>query len=334
MNKISKNLFVLRKVYEHYRYLKPFAKRNRAKGAGSGFMPITVFAEPRGGSTWLGEIFNKLPQSLLVSEPMFLIPGYKELKKVDFTFNQYIPENTEWPEAEEFFGKLFNMQVHSLSSLRIYFHNKTLKNIADTKYVIYKDVNSNMLLPWITSKFQINPVYLIRHPCAVIASQLKYKHWDYIQKDVRAYFPVTYARHNDLFEEFSDIISDIRTPEERMAAEWAIHNIVPLRHPANDSRWITVAYEKLLTDPEHELIRVFNRLGVEMPESILSEISTPSMTTVQSSRENILSGNQLGSWKHYLRKDQVKTIIKTINRFGISFYDESPEPDYSSLFVR
>jgi hypothetical protein len=323
-----------KKVYEYYRYIRPFTKKNRSLDNLNSNTNISVFSEPRGGSTWVGEILCKIPNSILVFEPMFLMPAYREIKKVNFCFNQYIPENADWPEAEEYFRQLYNREIGSLSAFRIYYHNDNLANIASAKYFIYKDVNSNMLLPWLTKRFNINPIYILRHPCAVIASQLKYKHWDYILKDVKAYFPDPQNRYKEIYTQYQDIIDTITKPEERLAAEWALHNIIPVSHEENDRRWITVSYEKLYKDPEPSLTRIFNRLNIEIPGEILTEITRPSITTIDESRTNIKAGNQLESWKRSLSSTQVKNILRIVNEFGIDFYDESPEPDYSKIYRR
>jgi hypothetical protein len=331
---IKKKKYLLKKIYEYYRYVRPYAARKKAGKYAQQVTNISIFSEPRGGSTWMADLFSKLPQSTLISEPMYIIPAYEELKDVQFAFNQYIPENAVWPEATEYFRKLYNQEIGSLSSLRLYYGNENLCTIDNSRYFIYKDVNSNMLLPWITRQFNVNPIYLLRHPCAVIASQLKYRHWDYIQNDIKAYFPDPKDRYKDMYEIYHDIIDKISKPEERLAAEWALHNVVPLKHPENNQRWITVSYEQLYKQPESELNRIFQRLQIDMPAEILSAIKKPSGTTIHSSRSTIDNGNQLTTWKQSLEPAQVKNILKIVNEFGISLYDESPEPDYAKVYVQ
>jgi hypothetical protein len=190
-----------------------------------------------------------------------------------------------------------------------------------------------MLLPWLTGKFEINPVYVIRHPCAVIASQLKFGHWDYILKDVKAYFPNPADRFKEIYLQYQDIIDSITRPEERLAAEWALHNSVPIKHPLNDIRWISVAYEKLYKDPESELDRIFYRLKIPMPTSILPNISSPSVSTRGNSTAKIRSGQQLESWRKSLDDRQVRNILRILKEFKMDFYDESPEPDYQRIYA-
>jgi Sulfotransferase family len=331
--KIKRTGFIINKAYEYYRYLLPFTKSNKGKEQMSSNKIVSIFSEPRSGSTWLSDIFCRLPDSMLIWEPMFIFPPYPEMKDIKFCFHQYIPENAEWPEAEEFFRKLYNMEVGSRQSFRLYALNKTLKNIASTNYFIYKDCCSDMLLPWLTRKFDVNPIYVIRHPCAVIASQLKYKHWDYILKDVKAYFPDPDSLHKEIYYQYQDIIDTITRPEERLAAEWALHNSVPIKHPLNDIRWVTVSYEKLYKEPESELHRIFGRLDIGMPENVLAGIRKPSKTSRGNSKENIQSGNQLESWRQSLSSGQITNIMNILKEFKMDFYDESTEPDYQRIYA-
>jgi hypothetical protein len=43
------------------------------------------------------------------------------------------------------------------------------------------------------------------------------------------------------------------------------------------------------------------------------------------------SSRQLPKWKRTLGEDQVHRILAVVDRFGLDFYDEDPEPDYRKL---
>ncbi len=310
----------VKKVLEYIRYIRPFAKDKEPK---NNITDISIFSEPRSGSTWLAELFCQLPKSIYIYEPLFLIPSYSEIKELGLCFNQFIPEDVEWKEVEEFFRKLYAKEICSFSSLRLYYHNSDLRSIKSAKNFIYKDVNSSMLLPWLTKRFSINPIYIIRHPCAVIASQMKFGNWDYIQKDVKAYFPNPADRFKEIYEIYSDIIKNIRLPEERLAAEWAMHTSVPINHPDNNKRWITLSYEKIYQNPLDELSKVFDRLAIQMPSNFLDLIRVPSKTAIKSSVTSITEGTQLESWKKSLSKEQINNINNIVKQFNMDIYDSS-----------
>ena len=63
---------------------------------------ISLFCDPRGGSTWLAETLNTIAYSTIIDEPLHL-KNMKSLQKMDFSWRQYIPEDADWPEATSFF---------------------------------------------------------------------------------------------------------------------------------------------------------------------------------------------------------------------------------------
>src|SRR5690349_13836871 len=80
---------------------------------------ILVFSNPRGGSTWMAEILNEIPKSVVVWEPLFKTK-LKGFSNLDFHWHQPIPAGTIWPEARAEFKKLLNRENLALS---LYFKN-------------------------------------------------------------------------------------------------------------------------------------------------------------------------------------------------------------------
>jgi hypothetical protein len=319
------------KIYQHYRYIRPYARASRKKNALSSGTNISVFSSPRGGSTWVGELMCAMPDSFFVFEPLFLTPPYPEMKDVGFRWNPHIPEDTEWPEAEEYFRKLFNREVGSLRSLRIYFHNH-IPDITQAKYFIYKECNSNMLLPWLVKRFDINPIYVVRHPCAVVASQLRYKFWDRLIDNPRAPLVDETSRFKHEDSRYTDLLKVIKYPEERIALEWAFNNSLILDHPDNNVKWITVAYERMYNKPEVEINRIFGRLGLPVPAEIMKKVKNVSNSALQSSVQRIADGSQIGAWRDELGPKRVANILNILKEVGCDYYGDGLEPDYSKVY--
>src|SRR6185312_3597014 len=105
---------------------------------------------------------------------------------------------------------LYNMEIKSIRSLRLYYHNKDLSEISKSQYFVIKDVNSNMLLPWITSNFPIRPIYVVRHPCAVIASQLEYGHCEYVKRNPNMEIFPANCRYPDFYLLYKDIFDKVK----------------------------------------------------------------------------------------------------------------------------
>ncbi|HUP13947.1 MAG TPA: sulfotransferase [Niastella sp.] len=334
LQKLSRSAGVAKKVYEYYRYVVPYTFKNVKGRQLQKAKNISIFSTPRAGSTWLSHLFCAMENTLLISEPLYLDPQYPEIKKVNFPWNPYIPEQGEWPEAKEYFRQLLNHEIGasgSYKAIRLYFHNDNLKNIAHARYFIIKCVNSTALIPWLTKNFTgVNPIFLIRHPCAVVASQMQYQHWDSVNQDVA--LPILACKFDDLYKLYKDIIGKIRKPEERLAVEWAMHNCVASKHADNNKRWITTPYEKLYTQPSEEIDRIFSRLDIERTPAIDAIIRKPSISSKEHSHNTIKTGKQLEAWRNFLSQAQIRNILAMTKEFGMDFYDESPEPDYPRIY--
>jgi hypothetical protein len=94
--------------------------------------------------------------------------------------------------------------------------------------LIVKFVRANTMLPWIARTFPLRGIYfIIRHPCATIASQLATGYYSKITlkqliNEVKKVPEL--ANDKELLMRLSGINSEI----ERLAAIWAFENYIPL----------------------------------------------------------------------------------------------------------
>jgi len=306
-------------------YLDPYRKKNQYKDNLRKKDTITIFASPRGGSTWMANILMTLPGTALIYEPLFR-NAYPELSELNFDWNQHIPQSDNWPEAHEFFRKLLNRQI---VNVKIYRRNR-FRDVPKSNLFIYKIVRGNLLLPWLVDRFDVMPILLIRHPCSVVASQLNHPGWRWVDKFSKYYIPQ--GRGNAVWKPYVSIFKHIREKEEVLAAEWAMLNKYVIDHPYNNKRWITVSYEGMLINPEKELKRVFGRIGRPVPDNISGVVKHPVNTKDSLSGEFIRKGDQLEAWRHRLTGKQIERVLNTVSKFNIKFYGPEPEPDYSLIY--
>jgi len=101
-----------------------------------------------------------------------------------------------------------------------------------------------------------------------------------------------------------------------------VENANPKPYP-----WLLLTYEKLVTNGEEELQRIFNAIEMEVPESAVMRLRVPS----REARKDfpILTGeNPLDDWTKNLSKEQIRRILHLVSAFGLDFYGEGLEPDY------
>lgn len=299
--------------YQTYRKIKYFESVNN-------FDPkknIIITGCPRSGTTWLQELFCSLENTYPLFEPLYLddSPWFKEL---GFEWRQYIPEDYNWPEAKELFEKLFRGQY--LTSWMVSQTNiDLLKNV---EFLVIKEVRANSLLPWLVRQFDIKPpIYIIRHPCATIASQMKMVWKDFPQK-----FIIPETKFPELYIKYKHILKNINLTVEHLAARWCLDNIIPLNHPENNRLWITVFYENLITSPQEEIPRIFNRLNIQLPQNIWDKVNIPSAMVQQTSQLQQNKIEQLSKWKNELSEKDIETILDMLKKFEIRIYNDSIFP--------
>jgi len=322
----------LREAIQFYLYLGVLG--NRSLGSSNSKI-ISIFASPRGGSTWLAQTLNKMPNSALAWEPLFRYKKYRinygnpfaypERHQVEIGWNQYIPEGASWPDAELFFKELFNREI---VNLKLYRYND-LKSLSNASKFIFKFCFGNNLLPWLVNHFEINPVFLMRHPCAVVASQLNFSAFDWHKKNIKYNYTMN-AFGEEFYAPYRDVLDSIQTVEERLAAEWAMTVLTPIGSAQNDRKWVTLTYENLVSDPKGSLNKIFSRYDIEQPESLLDNINETSFS--KSSFGMKSDADRLGSWRKALTKKQIRLILNFTERMGVDFYSDSLEADYGKIY--
>lgn len=323
---------LLGKIYRNTYYqtvLRQLERKNAKTNNISRKSTIAVFANPRGGSTWLGEILQKgINNSALILEPLFsgvyktdgkMPTGHKpymHTKKLDFWYYQHICDNENWPEAQRFFKQLFNRELLPLS---IVYENK-LNSILKANTFIYKFCLGHLLLPWVAENFNVSSIFLVRHPGAVIASQLKHGSWKHIKNSTEYKFVLPKFRNSEYFDQYKDILEAVKKPEENLAAMWAISTLHVIKHKNNNIKWKTISYENLFLQPEKILAELFQYIGLDFSPEALRNVSTPSKTTISSSIRDLQSNKQVSKWRNYLSQQQQENIKNILNQFNVDYY--------------
>lgn len=273
---------------------------------------IIIFSDPRGGSTWITELIKRISRTAVLWEPLHL-EEVNLFKKLGFAWRQFIPESDKWEEAEKAFenmlrGKVLNHWTCYLSS--------PIDFMRAEKMVV-KLCRANALIPWLTGvfAFRFDPVYLVRHPFAVAASQMKHGSWD---KPFNGYI-IPEGRYSEFYKNHTEFLLSLETKEETLVATWCLTNMVPLSHPENNRRWITVFYENLLMDPEKEIERIFSRWGMPMPEDIIKMVRFPSATAKEKTFSRSAQ-SQLYKWKSFFDREQIERMSGVLEYFNVAHY--------------
>ena len=299
-------------VLASLRELRPYSISNTVVMSGS----------PRGGTTWLASVLAMLPRSSLLWEPLDLRCS-SELREMGLEWRTYLPPEAPHAALQSYFervmtGRLHTERIHSQSPIG---------EILQTETYIVKFVRGQMMLPWLDRHFGFAKpaILLIRHPCAVVSSQLRWGEW-------RGMETPRFTTVLEAYPQFEEILSEVRSFEQKLAALWAMEFAIAL-DPQRPCPFLVVTYEQMVQDGEGQLERIFGALGRPVPDRAVAQLRRPSVTTAADSHV-VQKKSPLTGWTERLSRRQGDEILGVVRRFGIDFYGEALEPDYRRLNQR
>lgn len=270
---------------------------------------LIIAANERGGSTWLSELLHLIPGTAVYTEPLYLLP-LNPFRRLGFTWNQYIPEDAEWPEARALFESLLRGRV--LSSWI-----SSTWSFLTAERMIVKFCYANALLPWLTRNFAFRypPICFVRHPFAVAASKIKFVGWNHDRHGYR----IPDCPYREYYLEHAAFLAGLRTQPERLVAEWCLANMAALNNSRNNEGWITMYYEHLLLNPRDEMQRLFARWNLPPPRGFIDRVGRPSSTTREATfRES--RQKQLAKWRTFFDDEQIERMLAVLAYFGVGHY--------------
>ena len=174
-----------------------------------------------------------------------------------------------------------------------------------------------MMLGWIKKNFDAKIVFIVRHPAAVILSQMNAPHAWNPQSNI-----ARYRRDIQLMEMLDDNTSKLLgrnlADVEALALSWCIENGVALRQ-CRESGIPLVYYETLVDRGYPEWQRITAALALHVvPDQRL--IAQPSQQAWGDKAKSPRLVRQYASWMKRIDKPTATTIQDTLNATGIRFY--------------
>jgi len=278
---------------------------------------LLIAGSPRSGTTFLAELLNQIPRSAILFEPEH-VQQVPQAKHAGITWHTIKDPHEDWPEGQHFFESVLRGQLISSWTVS---HVPLARALAPRTWIV-KFVDANFMLGWLAANFPVRPpVLLVRHPCAVIASQLR-RGWSNPHPPRLKGF---LARH----PQFTDYLETLRDPTEFAAALWSMQTYAPLMLP-KPWPFVLITYENLAADPRSELSRLFNAWQMPLPEGIVDRALRPSGTTDMGSALRVGS-DPTSAWRQTLSTAQIDAILRVIQTFGLDFYDAGPKPELARL---
>lgn len=292
--------------------------RNEFKGKQH---PIIISGSPRGGTTWLYEVLQASTNSFGLWEPLHPKTIQEYYPNTNQWFHKYIPPSEDVVTINKFIADVCQGDFITESMLQKNIHFKDYKS---TEQLLVKFCRLNALLPWFVNHFKnYKVIQIYRNPLAVVASQMKHGAWNYKEK-YNGFELTGHEYYPEYYEQYKNILSEVRYPEEQLAVIWAL-DVIPA-FAAQSERVLHLKYEELFLYPEENFNKIFNFLNIKAPGHLNELIQKPSSTTKQGS--NILTEPklQLETWKKNLTEEQANRVKNILLKFGFMQIDDV---DYS-----
>lgn len=299
--------------------LNPLLLRAFAKGHYDLRDTLVVAGGPRSGTTWLAELVcAAVPRSAMLFEPLH-VGNVPAAAVAGFQWRTYLEPGDGWPEGEAFLQRALEGRVinwHTTSHV-------ALRRAIGVKRWVVKLIHGNLLLTWLADRFPIRPpALIIRHPCATVASRGG-QGWKPLSHPPR--IPEFLATH----PQFLPVLDRLTDVVEYRAALWCIDYYVPLTSP-RPYPFHLVTYEQLVRNGDETLGQLCDVWDIDMSATARKKLHVASQTTKKDG--GIYAGTDpLAKWQTLLSTNQIDKIFRVVEAFGLDFYTDALEPDYTRL---
>ncbi|MCP5005002.1 MAG: sulfotransferase domain-containing protein [Planctomycetes bacterium] len=195
---------------------------------------------------------------------------------------------------------------------------------------LLKCIFGNLLLKGIYLLYPGMPIILLlRHPCAVVSSQLEIDgNWGCLSE---------YFAQEDLVRDFllpfKKAAQNVHNRFEELVFIWCIQNYVPLKQFERDEIHL-IFYENFCKYPNQEIERLFKFLGQQYDDRVIEKIKTSSKTSWRKDSAALTSDHLINSWRERVTKKQLKRTIEIMDFFGLDkIYSENSMPNSKGAFA-
>jgi len=188
--------------------------------------PIVIFATRRGGSTLLMEMIASQPGVDFVSEPLSLWRYHPHFNRLPHPpRGRFISLNQEEArQVQSYFEDLLTGRIKAFNAWNPFHPTWSFR----VRRLVVKLLSANTLIDWLANGFEIEVLYLLRHPVPVALSCLRLN-WG---NDAEAYLQNSCFREQILGSErarFADEVLAKGSPLEKFVVEWCLENFYPLQ---------------------------------------------------------------------------------------------------------
>ena len=195
--------------------------------------------------------------------------------------------------------------------------------------------NGKSLIDYIWNSFDVEIIYLLRHPIPQSLSVIR-KKWGYLG-------PInSYLNNNNFIKkylnkeqvEYANFILHNGNILIKNVLNWILQNIIPLKSK-NLLKWTTITYEELVLNTNQVINLLVDSYNLRNEELIYKISKRPSKNTTKNSKKKLKINNELDilkRWQSTVSNNEKEGINRLLKIFNIDYYNAFSYLPTKSLF--
>ncbi|MEM6785630.1 MAG: hypothetical protein AAF624_18065 [Bacteroidota bacterium] len=226
-------------------------------------------------------------------------------------------DREEEPRVERFLSALFSGDL--VVNAPWEFWKSRFQRTTDR--VLLKIVDAKGLIDWIDERFDVQTVYLTRHPIPTSLSIIR-NGWDLTAHSYLRCKAFSNKWLGDGRREEVWGILESGTELEKYVLNWGLENLKPLALCGSRPDWLHLHYEDVLRSPDETLEALASRLDLGDLESMRQVIRQPSRSTAKLSSNYTSAAPlaQITKWQSVVSTQDVRSAQAVLDLLGIQCY--------------
>ena len=271
-----------------------------------------------------------LNQPLEILTPNLTPSHYRRLPKFDD--GQIVhPDAQQVKELRAFVGELLSGRFPANAPHRFW---RREFDFRATRLVL-KIVGAKAMIDWFDENFDIQVVFLVRHPIAQALSCLR-NGW---APTTGAYLRNSWFADEVLGRELwaaANEVTRVGSDLEKLVLNWIVENLYPLRRLPAQPQWFALSYEECVSYQEEMLALIADRLALSDLKRMARAAARESRSagfSEAATRAAIRAGraqNLADAWVRRIDAEEQGRCFELLERFGITLYRPgSPMPNWA-----
>jgi len=308
-----------------------------------------ILGSGRSGTTWIQDSLANANDLRPVFEPLKSVSS--KVPQFEYAF---LDKQHQSPELKSFLSDVFNGQFRSFWTdyrvppqkvlprwehfsswgkvkayrrfvARFLANYRSMSGNLDRSGILVKFIRANLMLTWLQANFNARIVLVLRHPGAVIESQLRLggKSWNPVAR--LAYYCNDPFFMSSLGKRYDRYLNADLSPAQMNTLIWAIENQHPLEQPETDS-YRVINYETLVNHPIEEWPRVVQALELSNVPAT-DELNKPSQQSSSKWEGKKKDYSKSAKWMTRISDQDRDEADRMLRDLGVECYSmDNPDP--------